>query len=184
MDLNNQTYIWRVRQLVTNLYNYWLFMRLAPRFINPGNLIFTEAKGRGECKISRVNISIWQPISIVYCFITCRIFFNKHHCIICLRDIMFHHVLLFHDNHMFRNIRWTYVKHMINVCCKISSIHIHQVDCFHRSRYRFMVSCRKVTEHAFLRNCIRCLLPLLLFMNRVGADQFLGWIWRNFCFLL
>ena len=35
--------------------------------INPGNLIITEAKGRGECKISFVNISNWQPISNVYC---------------------------------------------------------------------------------------------------------------------
>ena len=159
MDLKNQTYFCRVRQLVTNLYNYWLFMRLAPWFINPGNLIFTEAKGRGECKISKVNISIWQPMSIVYCFITCR----KKSLISIIVPYVWETSCFIMCSFSMIIIRWMYVKHMINVCCKISSIHKHQVDCFHRSRNRFMVSCRKVTEHAFLRNCIGCLLPLLFY---------------------
>ena len=46
--------------------------------INPGNLIITEAKGRGECKISNVNISNQYQKYTVYHMqkkIT-----NKHHC--------------------------------------------------------------------------------------------------------
>ena len=47
-------------------------MRLTSWFIYLGDLIFTEAKGRGECKISRDDKWWWQPISKVNnCFIKC-----------------------------------------------------------------------------------------------------------------
>ena len=43
------------------LYNYWFLMRFSSCFINPVDSIFTEANGRGKCKISRVDKSWWKP---------------------------------------------------------------------------------------------------------------------------
>ena len=62
------------------IYIYWLLMTFTSWFINPGDLIFTEANGRGECKICRIDKSRCQPISkVINSFIICFKIFIMHH---------------------------------------------------------------------------------------------------------
>ena len=80
MDLNNHTYFCRVRQSVTNLYNYWFFMRLTPSTLE----IWYSLKQKTEVNVKSRGLihQIGKQYQEYTLLSHAEKIFNKYHCTI------------------------------------------------------------------------------------------------------